>query len=95
MEPLARRIEAPFDSGDYPKGILLNQDEVDSSYCDTCGAPAEEWADNYPSVGGRPCAIFAAALYCATCQPYSYEENNGLLMHTLSGEYVAEDEAIG
>lgn len=84
----ALEIEAPFDSGDAPKAILLqSNDDIAASQCDDCGRPAEDWprGDNCYSFS-RPGAMYRAALYCADCMPHSYDEYTGQRVSTFTGE---------
>lgn len=80
----AAKVDAPVDSGEYPVNVFLQGDDYDeSSYCGYCLKPAPFW----PGAGrmGAPGAIFQADLWCADCQPRSYEAESGELVDTLTG----------
>lgn len=84
----AARIEAPFDSDDYPKSVLIQLiqgDEIESEHCDLCGRVANDWP-TVPYGWGVPAAMFQAALYCASCVPFSYDEGTGERVNTLTGD---------
>lgn len=77
-------ISAPFDSDDYPKSILIQGDDISATYCDQCGRVTEDWPS--PRYGwGVPGALYRAALYCASCVPFSYDEITGERVNTLTG----------
>lgn len=79
----ARRIEAPFDSDEYPKSVFIQGDDLDLSYCDQCLRRADDWPGR---VGiGVPGAMYQAALYCSECMPKSYSEYDGKRVWTDSG----------
>lgn len=81
----AREIDTPFDSGDYPKAVLLTDylGDIRGTTCGQCGQLAEDWPKgDY----GVPAAMFQASLYCADCMPLSYAEYNGERVSTLTGE---------
>ena len=73
-------IEAPFDSDDYPKSVLLGEDIADA-YCDTCLRPAQTWSNRF----GAPAAMFQAAIYCPDCMPLAYDEYTGVRVATETG----------
>lgn len=85
VDTSATQIEAPFDSGDYPKSVLVQGDDISAdTTCDECQRPAEEW----PAVRGGwgvPAAMYQAALYCAGCMPLAYDEYTGERVSTLTG----------
>jgi hypothetical protein len=81
------KIAAPFDSGDYPKSVLIQGDDIADTECGQCLRPCDEW----PRVSygwGVPAAMYAADLYCASCLPYSYDESTGCLLDTRTGYEV-------
>lgn len=84
MNADAPQIEVPFDSGNYPKSVFVQGDDIADAYCDQCLRPCEEW----PRGGygwGVPGAMYQAALYCASCVPFSYDESTGERVNTLTG----------
>ena len=84
MKTLPARIDAPFDSGDYPASVLLQTGgDMALSYCDQCHAGAYDWPTPYRHFG-KPGAMYQAALYCADCMPQSYDAD-GQLVQTLTG----------
>lgn len=81
-------IESPFDSGDYPASVLVQGDDIALTQCDTCGRACEDWPDlGQHSAGGKPGAMYQAALYCADCAPASYDDA-GQRVDTLTGAPV-------
>lgn len=78
----ATHIETPFDSGDSPKSVLVQGDDIAETYCDQCLRKCEDWPKgDY----GVPAAMFQAALYCADCMPLAYDEHTGERVSTLTG----------
>jgi hypothetical protein len=80
-----RQIDAPFDSGDYPKSVLVQGDDIYTTWC--AGFPCAMRADDWPGATSlyAPGAMFQAELYCADCIPLSYCEYDGNRVDTLSG----------
>lgn len=87
---MEKTIETPFDSGSFPKSVLL-QDSHDlaDSYCGKCQRPAEEWTRilGFHPAGSRPCAMFQAELFCSDCMPESYSVE-GWLVRTLDDSRI-------
>ena len=81
---MPQRIEAPFDSYDYPKAVLESDDEEDT-VCGHCGRKVEDWPQG-DAPGYAPAALYQADLYCPDCIPYSYDETTGELVSTETGE---------
>lgn len=82
-------IEAPFDSGDFPKSILLPGDDLYDTRCGgfSCNAHVSDWPDaGAQSAGGKPGAMYQADIYCSDCLPISYDEYTGKRVRTLTGE---------
>jgi hypothetical protein len=83
IDTSAVQIEAPFDSNDFPKSVLLNTE--DDNHCGECHKPASEFPRFwYVSMVGA--AMFKADIYCADCVPFSYNETLGYRVNTLTGE---------
>lgn len=81
------RVLTPFDSGDHPAFVL--EDIRNDAYCGQCGKPAVEWPNEVRGwIGGnyRPAVVFCADLYCATCQPHSFDDFSGERVLTVTGE---------
>ena len=81
----AWKIQAPFNTDDYPKSVLVNIDE--DSTCGHCHKALEDWA-TFTGAGStlcRPAVIFQADIYCADCFPIAYTED-GTAAWTINGE---------
>ena len=82
------QVEAPFDSGDFPKAILVAGDDVAATACGECGAPAEEWPRDRQGYhpGCWPGVMYQADLYCTACFPFAYDEETGERVNAYTGE---------
>lgn len=81
----ATEIDAPFDSGDFPKSVLVNIDDGDTCGGFPCAAHVSDWPRGNALSSHRPAAMFQADLYCADCMPLSYDETTGERVSTLTG----------
>lgn len=81
---------ADADSDRNPMFVLERIDN--ETFCDGCGMRIHDfpndvrgWMDgNY-----RPAVIYQAAVWCANCQPYSYDDHTLALLTTVDGEEIA------
>lgn len=78
--------DAPVDSDTFPVAVLLQGDDLDESYCDECGRPAEDWPRGNAIGGDRPGAMYQAALYCSIDMPFSFDPHTGNRVDTETGD---------
>ncbi len=82
------KINAPFDSDQYPKAILLqSEDDIAVSYCGQCHHPAEDWprqVARHPR--SRPGVMFQAELFCSACKTWAWDEHTGERVNSYTGE---------
>jgi hypothetical protein len=79
-------IQAPFDSDEFPKSVLIQSDDIGETNCDECLCAGEDFPKSVGSMGTVPAAMYRAAIYCANCMPKSYDEHSGEQVSTLTGE---------
>lgn len=66
------KINAPFDSDQHPKAVLLQGDDIAESYCGQCLTPAKDWPHQAARHGNaRPGVMFQAELFCAGCRGWA------------------------
>ena len=87
MDNYPVKVTEPVDSNEYPVAVLLlTDDDIDDTWCDSCGEHAGDWrGDGYSKAG----AMWHAAIYCADCMPLSYLSDTGDLVITATGKMVA------
>ncbi len=81
------KINAPFDSDQHPKAILLQGDDIYGSYCGRCGTPAHDWprqVARHPR--SRPGVMFQAELFCSSCYTWAFDEHTGERVDSYTGE---------
>ena len=82
------KINAPFDSDQHPKAILLQrEDEIAESYCGQCHTPTIDWPYQATRHGdNRPGVMFQAELFCTGCKTWAWDEHTGERVISFTGE---------